>query len=149
MGGFPLMLYLWSMIFNEYILRFRRRVKAKRECLVNLLLGETELPSECSSGIVLVFDRKGYLVRKFPEVEIKSYRGQYKLCCLVEEGVWSFRVLFSPHPLTLSAIYHKEDAERLFGSNPDIQAADTSLMEIRSDFSLCLVEVPGGMSTGE
>lgn len=117
--------------------------------LVSLLLCDTELPSECSFGIVLAFDRKGNFVRKFPEVEIMRYRNQYKLCCLIEEGVRYFRVLFSPHSLTLSAVYDSDDVDRLFGDNPDIQMAETELMEIREDLLLCLTMVSGETSVSK
>lgn len=118
-------------------------------CLVSLLLCEAELPSECSVGIVLAFDRKGNFVRKFPEVEIMRYRDQCKLCCLIEEGVRYFRVLFSPHSLTLSAVYHSDDVDRLFGDNPGIQIAETELMDIREDLSLCLTTTSGETFVGK
>ncbi|WP_039968476.1 hypothetical protein [Bacteroides fluxus] len=113
--------------------RSDRRIKAKQKYLVSLLFCETEFTRKCPSGIVLVFDRIGHLVRKFPEADIKKRKDRSKICCSVEEGVLSFCVLFTSRSLSLSGVYDRKDIERLFGGNPDILIAETALQEVKSD----------------
>ena len=113
--------------------RSDRRIKEKQKYLVSLLFCETEFTRKCPSGIVLVFDRIGHLVRKFPEADIKKRKDRSKICCSVEEGVLSFCVLFTSRSLSLSGVYDRKDIERLFGGNPDILIAETALQEVKSD----------------
>ena len=50
--------------------RSDKRVRLKREMPVSLVLRGAELPESCTHAIVIVFDRRGCLVRKFPEKEL-------------------------------------------------------------------------------
>lgn len=115
-----------------------RRIKVKQKLLVSLQFHETEFTRECTLGIVLVFDRLGHLVRKFPEADIKKRKDQSKICCFVEEGMLSFCVLFTSQSLSLSGVYDRKDVERLFGGNPGIQIAETVLQEVQSDVPIQL-----------
>lgn len=128
--------------------RSDRRIKVKREFQINLLLRETELSWKSSSGIVLTFDRLGHLVRKLPEVDIKTRKGECKLCCSAEEGMLNFCVLLVPHPLSLSGVCHREDIDRLFGGNPKIQITETGYQEIKCNLSLQLIMMQENIPTG-
>ena len=80
--------------------RSDRRIKAKQKYLVSLLFCETEFTRKCPSGIVLVFDRIGHLVRKFPEADIKKRKDRRKICCSVM-AVTNFCCYFQRHRLIL------------------------------------------------
>lgn len=118
--------------------RSDRRIKVKQKFLINLQFHETEFTRKCFFGIVLAFDRQGHLVRKFPEADIKKRKDQSKISCSVEEGIQSFCVLFTSQSISLSGVYDRKDVKRLFGGNPDIQIAETSLQEIQSDVPIQL-----------
>ena len=50
--------------------RSDKRVRLKREQPVSLVLREMVVPESITHAVVVVFDRRGCLVRKFPEKEI-------------------------------------------------------------------------------
>lgn len=70
-----------------------RRIKARRNCQICLVLDGSELKDIHLHCIILVFDRLGHLVRKFPEAEMRQMKGQCMLYCTVEEGILNFCVL--------------------------------------------------------
>lgn len=132
-----------GLIFQSVrYLRSDRHIKVLRGWLVNLRLDERELSRKYSLGVVLVFNRAGHLVRKFPEVDVIKRKGQCGLRCSVEEGSMNFCVLFAPHKLTLSGVYCREDVNRLFGGNPDIQIFETGTHDIKCNSLLQLITVP-------
>ena len=51
--------------------RVNRKVHLAREWPVHLILKRTDdLSEECRRAVLLVFDRRGYLVRKYPEADV-------------------------------------------------------------------------------
>lgn len=136
-----------GLIFQSVrYLRSDRQIKVSRGWLISLKLDETALSRKYSLGVVLVFNRTGYLVRKFPEVDVVKRKGQCGLRCSVEEGSMNFCVLFAPHKLTLSGVYSREDVDRLFGGNPDIQIFETGTCDIKCNSLLQLTTVPKDIS---
>ena len=99
--------------------RSDKRVKLKRECPVSLIFREAEIPISYTRSIVIVFDRRACLVRKFPEKEIIRKKKYCKLNCSSAEGKVNFCVLFTSCPLSLSGIHCRTDIDR--GTEPHIR----------------------------
>ena len=115
-----------------------RRIKARRNCQICLMLDDVEWPHPHLYCIIFAFDRSGHLVRKFPEAEMKQSKGQYRLHCIVEEGFLNFCVLFVPHALSLSGVLCREDIDRLFGDVSGIQIVETGIWEVEHNVALPL-----------
>ena len=124
--------------------RSDKRVKLKRERPVSLVLRETEVPENYTRAIVVVFDRRGCLVRKFPEKEIIRRRKYCKMNCSSAEGRMNFCVLFTSCTLSLSGIHCRTDIDRQFAGIPDLLIAETGLQEISGGISLELTLTSGG-----
>lgn len=124
--------------------RSDKRVKLKRERPVSLVLRETEVPENYTRAIVVVFDRRGCLVRKFPEKEIIRRRKYCKMNCSSAEGRMNFCVLFTSCTLSLSGIHCRADIDRQFAGIPDLLIAETGLQEISGGISLELTLTSGG-----
>ena len=128
--------------------RVNRKVHLAREWPVHLILKRTDdLSEECRRAVLLVFDRRGYLVRKYPEADVLKRRKRWRLRCTVQEGMLNFCVLFTPHALCLSGIHHRDDVSRLFAGHAGICIAETGLQEIIHGTSLELIVV--GTETDE
>ena len=122
--------------------RSDKRVRLKREMPVSLVLHDTGIPEGCTRTVVIVLDRRGCLVRKFPDTEIVRRRGKCKLRCSSHEGMVNFCVLFTLRPLSLSGIHNREDIDRLFSGQHDIFIAETGLQEVRCSASYELMPAP-------
>ena len=62
--------------------RVNRKVHLAREWPVHLILKRTDdLLEECRRAVLLVFDRRGYLVRKYPEADVLKRRKRWRLRC--------------------------------------------------------------------
>lgn len=123
--------------------RSDKRVKLKRERPVSLILRETEISKSYTHATVVVFDRRGYLVRKFPEKEIIRKKKYCKLPCSSAEGRMDFCVLFTSCTLSLSGIHCREDIDRQFAGIPDLLIAETGLQEISHGASFELTLTSG------
>ena len=121
--------------------RSDKRVCLKREIPVSLMLRDAMVPESYLRAVVIVFDRRGYLIRKFPDTDIIRCKNKCKLRCSSAEGVVNFCVLFTPHTLNLSGIYTRADIDRLFSGKHDIFIAETGLQEIYRSISLELMFV--------
>lgn len=128
--------------------RSDKRIRLKRELPVSLVLHEATLPESCTRAVVIVLDRRGCLVRKFPDTEIVRRRNKCKLRCSSHKGMMNFCVLFTPHPLNLSGIHTRADIDRLFSHERDLFVAETGLQEIRRSASLELMPTPEEVSEG-
>ena len=122
--------------------RSDKRVRLKREMPVSLVLQDAGIPEGCTRAVVIVLDRRGCLVRKFPDTEIVRRRGKCKLRCSSHEGMVNFCVLFTLRPLSLSGIHNREDIDRLFSGQHDIFIAETGLQEVRRSASYELMPAP-------
>ena len=80
--GFLLMIIGGFYLSIKYGHRLRR-IKARRNCQICLVLDGSELKDIHLHCIILVFDRLGHLVRKFPEAEMRQMKGQCMLYCTV------------------------------------------------------------------
>lgn len=116
--------------------RSDKRVKLKRERPVSLIFREAEIPISYTRSIVVVFDRRGCLVRKFPEKEIIRKKKYCKLNCSSAEGKVNFCVLFTSRTLSLSGIHCRADIDRQFAGIQDMLIAETGLREISGGTSL-------------
>ena len=120
--------------------RVNRKVHIAREWPVSLILKRMDyLSEECRRAVLLVFDRRGYLVRKYPEADVLKRKKKWRLRCTVQEGMLNFCVLFTPHALCLSGIHHRDDVDRLFAGHAGICIAETGLQEIVHGASLELI----------
>ena len=122
--------------------RSDRHIRLKREMPVSLVMREAALPENCSHALVIVLDRRGCLVRKFPDADVARRKGKCKLRCSAPEGRMNFCVLFTPHVLSLGGVHTRADIDRLFGDEPGIFIAETGLQEISRRTSLELLPVP-------
>ena len=116
--------------------RSDKRVKLKREHPVSLIFREAEIPISYTRSIVIVFDRRGCLVRKFPEKEIIRKKKYCKLNCSSAEGKVNFCVLFTSCALSLSGIHCRTDIDRQFAGIQDLLIAETGVREISGGTSL-------------
>ena len=121
--------------------RSNKRVRLKREIPVSLVLRGVKLPGDCTRAIVVVFDRCGYLIHKFPEKEIIRRKDTVKVLCSSPEGMMSFCVLFTPRVFSLSGIHRREDIDRLLAGvhAREVLPAETGLQEISRGVSLELI----------
>lgn len=122
--------------------RSDKRVRLKREQPVSLVLRETaaKVPENYTHATVIVFDRRGCLLRKFPEKEIIRRKKYCKLPCSSAEGKMDFCVLFTSCTLSLSGIHRRSDIDRQFAGIKDLLIAETGLQEIShgASFELAL-----------
>lgn len=119
-----------------------KRVRLKREMPVSLVMHDTTLPAGCLHAVVIVLDRRGCLVRKFPDTDVVWHKSKCKLRCSSHEGMMNFCVLFTQRPLSLSGIHTRADIDRLFCGESDIFIAETGLQEIHRSTSLELMPAP-------
>lgn len=129
--------------------RSDKRVKLKRELPVSLILRETVVPESITHAVVVVFDRRGCLVRKFPEKEIIRRKKYCKLPCSSAEGMMNFCVLFTSSTLSLSGIHCRADIDRQFAGVKDLLIAETGLQEISTGISLELTLTSGSKTATE
>lgn len=131
--------------------RSDRRIKMKRERPVSLVLRGTDVPEDCRTAVVLVFDRRGCLMRKFPDATCRKRKKSYRIECSTQEGVLDFCVLFTSRSLNLSAIHHRSDVDRQFGKSPHTFIAETGWQEIEGKTTLQLhpveTDTPGTATT--
>ncbi len=131
--------------------RSDRRIKMKRERPVSLVLRGTDVPEDCRTAVVLVFDRRGCLMRKFPDATCRKRKKGYRIECSTQEGVLHFCVLFTSRSLNLSAIHHRSDVDRQFGKSPHTFIAETGWQEIEGKTTLQLhpveTDTPGTATT--
>lgn len=118
--------------------RSDRRIKIKRERPVSLVLRGTDVPEDCRTVVVLVFDRRGCLMRKFPDAPYRKRKKSYRIECSTQEGVLHFCVLFTARSLNLSAIHHRSDVDRQFGKSPHTFIAETDWHEVSAAATLQL-----------
>ena len=118
--------------------RSDRRIKIKRERPVSLVLRGTDVPEDCRTAVVLVFDRRGCLMRKFPDATCRKRKKGYRIECSTQEGVLHFCVLFTSRSLNLSAIHHRSDVDRQFGKSPHTLIAETGWQEVSAATTLQL-----------
>lgn len=116
--------------------RSDRRIKMKRERPVSLVLRGTDVPEDCRTAVVLVFDRRGCLMRKFPDATCRKRKNGYRIECSTQEGVFDFCLLFTSRSLNLSAIHHRSDVDRQFGKSPHTLIAETGWQEIEGKATL-------------
>lgn len=95
--------------------RLNRAPKLKREIPVDLWLLSDRQPEDTEWCVVLVFDKRGYLVRKFPQAECIYRKDRYRIQCAATPDECSFCVLFSTAALNLSGILRQEDVRSLSG----------------------------------
>lgn len=122
--------------------RSDKRMKLKRGLPVSLVLRDAALPEGCTRAVVLLLDRRGCLVRKFPDTDVVCRKNKCKLRCTAPEGMLNICVLFTPRALSLSGIHGRTDIDRLFGNDPTILIAETGVQEISRAVSLELMAVP-------
>lgn len=131
--------------------RSDKRIKIKRERLVTLVLRGTDVPADCRTAVVLVFDRRGCLMRKFPDATYRKRKSGYRIECSTQEGVFDFCVLFTSRTLSLSAIHHRDDVDRRFGKSPHTLIAETGWQEVSAAITLELhpveTDTPGTATT--
>lgn len=116
--------------------RSDRRIKMKRERPVSLVLRGTDVPEDCRTAVILVFDRRGCLMRKFPDATCRKRKKSYRIECSTQEGVLDFCVLFTSRSLNLSAIHHRSDVDRQFGKSPHTFIAETGWQEVSAATTL-------------
>lgn len=122
--------------------RSERRIKLKREFPVGLLLRGVMPPEGCTRAVVFVFDRRGCLIRKFPDTDIVRKKNKCRLQCSSSEGVVNFCVLFTPRVFSLSGIHDRTDIDRFFCGTPDVLIAESGLRQIRGSALLELMPAP-------
>lgn len=131
--------------------RSDRRIKMKRERPVTLVLRGTDVPADCRTAVVLVFDRRGYLMRKFPDATYRKRKKGNRIECSTQEGVLDFCVLFTSRSLNLSAIHHRDDVDRQFGKSPHTLITETGWQEVSAATTLQLhpveTDTPGTATT--
>lgn len=116
--------------------RSERKIRLKRELPVSLTLKGVMLPEGCTCAVVVLFDRRGCLIHKYPETELIRRKNGVRLLCTAPEGVINFCVLFTPQVLTLSSIHRREDIDRMIAGRRDILVAETGPREISRSLSL-------------
>lgn len=113
--------------------------KLKRELPVGLWLRAEK--SDCANRlpegegtrcVVLVFDNRGCLVRKFPQAECSYRKERYRIRCASTPGEYRFCVLFSTEPLHLSGVLRLEDARRLAATTPGTRVVETGVLSVAS-----------------
>lgn len=120
--------------------RSERRIRLKREYLVKLTLGgDAQLPEAYTHVAVLVFDRRGCLARKFPEMIPVMQKNKLILQCNSPEGNLNFCALFSTSTLNLSGIHRKEDMIRQFSETKGLPIAETGIQKINHNTTLEIV----------
>ncbi|WP_230324358.1 hypothetical protein [Bacteroides nordii] len=129
--------------------RSDKRVRLKRELPVSLILRQTVVTESITHAVVVVFDRRGCLVRKFPDAEIIRRKKYCKLPCSSAEGRMNFCVLFTSCTLSLSGIHCRADIDRQFASIKDLLIAETGLQDISTGISLELTLTSGNKTTTE
>lgn len=116
--------------------RINRQMQLKREFLVKLTLGETTLPEELSHVVIVVFDQRGCLLRKFPEKETVIHKNKVTLCCNVPEGEMDFCVLFSPKLLNITAIHCREDIDNQLSHIKGLLIAESGVRKVTRNVTL-------------
>lgn len=96
---------------------------------MGLWLRAEKLP-EGTWCVVLVFDKRGCLARKFPQAECSYRKDRYRIRCASTPGEYNFCVLMGTDPLNLSGILRLEDAHRLAATTPGIRVAETGVLTI-------------------
>lgn len=61
--------------------RSDKRIKIKRDRPVSLVLRGMALPETCQHAVILVFDRRGCLMRKFPDATYRKRKNGYRIEC--------------------------------------------------------------------
>lgn len=128
--------------------RSDKRVKLKREIPVNLVLRGVKLPEGCTHGVIILFDRLGHRVRKFPETDVLVRKDRCRLRCSSPAGMMSFCVLFAARPLSLSGVLQRSDIDRLYARRPGMLIAETALQKIERKATFELKPVSTGTATG-
>lgn len=129
--------------------RSERKFRLKRELPVSLTLRGVAPPAGCTRAVVILFDRRGCLIHKFPETELIRRKKGIRLLSSAPEGVFNFCVLFTPQVLTLSGIHRREDIDRLLACGQkarNILVAETGPQEITRSTSLELYPMPDDSS---
>lgn len=129
--------------------RSDKRIKLKRELPVHLVLRDAKLPEACTHGAVIVFDRLGHRVRKFPETDVLVRKDRCRLRTSSPAGMMNFCVLFTTRPLSLSGVLLRSDIDRLYTGCPDILIAETGVQKIERKTVLELTPVSNRPSVGE
>lgn len=117
-------------------LRINRQMQLKREYLVKLTLDGMTLSDDLNHVVVVVFDQRGCLIRKFPEKEVVIRKNKATLQCNVSEGSMNFCVVFSPKLLNITAIRHKEDILSQFADVKGLLIAESGIREINHNVTL-------------
>lgn len=110
--------------------RLNRTPKPHRELPVILRLRAGKEPVWTQQCVVLVFDNRGYLLRKFPQVECTYRNDWYRIKCTVQRGEFSFCVLLADKMLNLSGILKLEDVRRLYANEPSILIAESGIQQV-------------------
>lgn len=117
-------------------LRGDRQMQLKREFLVKLKLSEETLPDGLQRVVVLVFDERGCLIRKFPERNVVMQKNGMVIQCKVPEGKMNFYALFSKTILGLSGIHRLEDMNSQFSNVKGILIAESGMQDISRNSAL-------------
>ena len=112
--------------------RLNRTPNLKREIPVDLWLRADRQPEDTKYCVVLVFDKRGCLVRKFPQAEYIYRKDRYRIQCTATSDECNFCVLFSTAALNLSGILRQEDVRRLSVSTPGMRVAETGVRLVTS-----------------
>lgn len=117
-------------------LRISRQMQLKREYLVKLTLDEMTFSDDLDHVVVFVFDRRGCLIRKFPEREVTIQSSRATLQCNVQEGSMNFCVLFSPKLLNITGIHNREDINNQFSDMKGLWIAESGVQQISHNVTL-------------
>lgn len=93
--------------------------------------------------VVLAFDRNDNLIKKMPQVDVRSYKGKNRINCSLPEDTCCICLLLSADVLNLSGIYCKSELGRLCMEASCLWMAETGRIRIskKAVFEMNLTEL--------
>lgn len=117
-------------------LRTGKQMRVAREFLVKLQFPADIFPDDPKRLVVLAFDERGCLVRKYPEKNVVAFKNTRRIQCKVPGGNMNFRVLCSPTALNLSWVQHINDINNRFSAVEGLLIAESEIREINCDITV-------------
>lgn len=109
--------------------RFNHIPKLKRELQASLWFHADKKPG-LTQCVVLVFDNRGCLIRKFPQAECAYCNDRYQIKCSAPKGEFSFCVLLTNKVLNLSGILNLEDVRLLYTVSTSMLMAESEVKKV-------------------
>lgn len=117
-------------------LRTERQMRMAREFLVKLQFPADIFPGDPKRLVVLAFDERGCLVRKYPEKSVVALKNTRMIQCKTPEGSMSFRVLYAPTALNLSGVHRIDDISNRLSEVKGLLIAGSEIREINHNITM-------------